>query len=629
MKRTIRMNGGNEICRSVEKSLDEYFRKLDGEPPHGIYDMVIANVERSLIISIMHRAGGNQTNAADMLGLESQHPALEAVEVQHPLKSRLGPTSQCRGRSPDTRLLSVAPPITQALLSVSDKTGLTDFARGLAALGVKLLSTGGTAKALADAGLPVTEIASYTGFPEMLDGRVKTLHPKVHGGILARRDLPAHVEALRGHDIPTIDLVVVNLYPFRETVAKPGCTLDDAIENIDIGGPAMVRSAAKNHAHVGVVVDPVDYPALLDELRAHGAALSSATRFALAQKAFSHTAAYDGAISNYLTSRDAAGAVYALPSRFNWQGTKLQDMRYGENPHQQAAFYRDEVPAPGTIATARQLQGKELSYNNIADSDAAWECVQVFPEPACVIVKHANPCGVALAVTPLEAYRKAFATDPTSAFGGIIAFNREVDASVVEAVSAQFLEVLIAPSYSADALAAIAKKANVRVLAIAGAAQGQRMGQQARRRRHAGADRRCRHHRCAIAQGRHSRRTHTGSGRRPAVCLARREIRQIECDRLLWRRAHAGNRRGPDESRRFNPHRCDQSGQRWIVAGGVGRRFRCILSVPRRARRGRGQRRGCRHPARGQRPRPRGDRRRGRARHCHGLHRRSTFPSLI
>ena len=366
----------------------------------------------------------------------------------------------------------MAPPITQALLSVSDKTGLTDFARGLAALGIRLLSTGGTAKALAESGLPVTEIASYTGFPEMLDGRVKTLHPRVHGGILARRDLPAHVAALRSHDIPTIDLVVVNLYPFRETVAKPGCTLEDAIENIDIGGPAMVRSAAKNHAHVGIVVDPADYPALLDELRAHGATLSSATRFALAQKAFSHTAAYDGAISNYLMSRDAAGAVDALPTRFNWQGTKLQDMRYGENPHQQAAFYRDDVPAPGTIATARQLQGKELSYNNIADSDAAWECVQVFPEAACVIVKHANPCGVALAATPLEAYRKAFATDPTSAFGGIIAFNREVDASVVEAVSAQFLEVLIAPSYSDDALAAIAKKANVRVLAIAGVAAG-------------------------------------------------------------------------------------------------------------------------------------------------------------
>ena len=362
--------------------------------------------------------------------------------------------------------------ITQALLSVSDKTGLIDFARGLAALGIELLSTGGTAKALAAAGLPVTEVAAYTGFPEMLDGRVKTLHPKVHGGILARRDLPAHVAALGSHDIPTIDLVVVNLYPFRETVARPGCTLEDAIENIDIGGPAMVRSAAKNHAHVGVVVDPADYPALLAELQAHGATLSSATRFALAQKAFSHTAAYDGAISNYLTARDTAGAVQPFPARFNWQGTKLQDMRYGENPHQQAAFYRDEVPAPGTIATARQLQGKELSYNNVADSDAAWECVQAFPEPACVIVKHANPCGVALAPSPLDAYRMAFATDPTSAFGGIIAFNREVDAGVVDAVSAQFLEVLIAPSYSDDALAAIAKKANVRVLAITPAAGG-------------------------------------------------------------------------------------------------------------------------------------------------------------
>ena len=368
--------------------------------------------------------------------------------------------------------MPVAPPIAQALLSVSDKTGLVDFARGLVALGVKLLSTGGTAKALTEAGLPVTEIAAYTGFPEMLDGRVKTLHPKVHGGILARRDLPAHVSALGEHGIPTIDLVVVNLYPFRETVAKPGCTLEDAIENIDIGGPAMVRSAAKNHAHVGIVVDPADYPVLLAELRAHGATLSPATRFALAQKAFSHTAAYDGAISNYLTARDAGGALQALPARFNWQGTKLQDLRYGENPHQHAAFYRDEAPVPGTIATGRQLQGKELSYNNIADSDAAWECVQVFPEPACVIVKHANPCGVALATNPLEAYRKAFATDPTSAFGGIIAFNREVDADVVEAVSTQFLEVLIAPSYSADARTAIAKKANVRVLAIDRVASG-------------------------------------------------------------------------------------------------------------------------------------------------------------
>ncbi|MDQ2963621.1 MAG: bifunctional phosphoribosylaminoimidazolecarboxamide formyltransferase/IMP cyclohydrolase [Pseudomonadota bacterium] len=358
-----------------------------------------------------------------------------------------------------------ATPISQALLSVSDKTGLVDFARGLHALGVRLLSTGGTARALAEAGLPVTEIGTYTGFPEMLDGRVKTLHPKVHGGILARRDLATHREALSEHGIPMIDLVVVNLYPFRETVAKPGCTLDDAIENIDIGGPAMVRSAAKNHAHVGIVVDPADYSPLLDELRVNGT-LSPATRFRLAQKAFSHTAAYDGAISNYLTARDVTGAVGTFPGRWTWQGTKIEDLRYGENPHQLAAFYRDEAGLAGDIATFRQLQGKELSFNNIADADAAWECVRSFAEPACVIVKHANPCGVAIAATPLDAYGKAFASDPISAFGGIIAFNREVDAATVEAVSSQFLEVLIAPGYTPDALPVIARKANVRVLAV-------------------------------------------------------------------------------------------------------------------------------------------------------------------
>jgi phosphoribosylaminoimidazolecarboxamide formyltransferase/IMP cyclohydrolase len=360
-------------------------------------------------------------------------------------------------------------PIAQALLSVSDKTGLVEFARGLDAMGVKLISTGGTAKSLMDAGLPVTEIADYTGFPEMLDGRVKTLHPRVHGAILARRDSLEHMAALTKHAIPTIDLVVVNLYPFRQTVARPGCSLDDAIENIDIGGPALVRAAAKNHAHVGVVVDPADYPALLDELSANGRQLGSATRFRLARKAFSHTAAYDGAISNYLTARDETGAPQLFPDRFNWQGAKMQDLRYGENPHQQAAFYRDEAPAPGTIATYRQLQGKELSFNNIGDSDAAWECVQSFAEPACVIVKHANPCGAAIAPTPLEAYRQALATDPTSAFGGIIAFNREIDTATVELVSAQFLEVLIAPGYSADALECIARKINVRVLTVQGA----------------------------------------------------------------------------------------------------------------------------------------------------------------
>jgi phosphoribosylaminoimidazolecarboxamide formyltransferase/IMP cyclohydrolase len=280
----------------------------------------------------------------------------------------------------------------------------------------------------------VVEIGDYTAFPEMLDGRVKTLHPKVHGGILARRDVPAHMAALERHAIPTIDLVVVNLYPFRETVAKPGCTLEDAIENIDIGGPAMVRSAAKNWRDVGVVVDPADYAPLLAELEENGLALSAATRFALAQKAFSHTAAYDGAISNWLTAHGPDGAAAALPERFNVQVAKVQDLRYGENPHQHAAFYGDDPPLEGSIATYRQLQGKELSYNNIADADAAWECVKTFAEPACVIVKHANPCGVAIADTLLDAYRSAFATDPTSAFGGIIAFNGPVDAATLEAV---------------------------------------------------------------------------------------------------------------------------------------------------------------------------------------------------
>jgi phosphoribosylaminoimidazolecarboxamide formyltransferase/IMP cyclohydrolase len=362
----------------------------------------------------------------------------------------------------------VVSPIKQALLSVSDKTGLVPLARALAARGVKLLSTGGTAKAIAAAGLPVTDVGTYTGFPEMLDGRVKTLHPKVHAGILARRDLPEHRMALEQHGIATIDLVVVNLYPFRETVAKPGCTLDDAIENIDIGGPSMVRAAAKNWPHVGIIVDPADYAAVAAEIEANAGALSDSTRFRLMQKAFVHTASYDGAIANWLTARDRTGMARAFPDVFYFGGEKVQDLRYGENPHQHAAFYRDETPLPGTIATFEQLQGKELSYNNIADGDAAWECVKTFAAPACVIVKHANPCGVAVAANPLDAYRGALATDPTSAFGGIIAFNRPVDGATVDAVAAQFLEVLIAPAYTDDARAAIARKANVRVLTIAG-----------------------------------------------------------------------------------------------------------------------------------------------------------------
>jgi phosphoribosylaminoimidazolecarboxamide formyltransferase/IMP cyclohydrolase len=362
-------------------------------------------------------------------------------------------------------------PISRALISVSDKTGIVEFAQTLVEAGVEILSTGGTAKLLAEKGLPVIEVADYTGFPEMLDGRVKTLHPKVHGGILGRRDLPEHVAKMAEHGIGNIDLVCVNLYPFEATIANPDCTLEDAIENIDIGGPTMVRSAAKNWAHVAIVTDSADYAALSEELRANAGKLSKATRFALAKKAFTHTAAYDGAISNYLTSLaegEVTGAPQrvAFPNRLNLQLVKVQDMRYGENPHQAAAFYRDLDPAAGSIANYRQLQGKELSYNNIADADAAWEAVKTFDAPACVIVKHANPCGVAVAADPLSAYKLAFATDTTSAFGGIIAFNREVDAATVEVVSAQFLEVLLAPSFTDEAKALIAAKKNVRVLEI-------------------------------------------------------------------------------------------------------------------------------------------------------------------
>ena len=357
--------------------------------------------------------------------------------------------------------------IQRALISVSDKTGVLAFAQALAGFGVEILSTGGTAKLLADNGVKVIEVADYTGFPEMLDGRVKTLHPKIHGGVLGRRDLPEHVAAMAQHGIGNIDLVCVNLYPFVETISKPNCSLADAIENIDIGGPTMVRSAAKNYQHVAIVTDASDYVALAEELRANAGGLTLATRFALAKKAFSHTAAYDGAISNYLTALDVDGANKAdFPQRFNASFEKVQDMRYGENPHQKAAFYRDLMRVPGAIANYSQLQGKELSYNNIADADAAWESVKTFDQPACVIIKHANPCGVAIAADTLTAYRLAFATDSTSAFGGIIAFNREVDVATAEAVSAQFLEVLIAPAYSAEAKALLAKKVNVRVLEV-------------------------------------------------------------------------------------------------------------------------------------------------------------------
>jgi phosphoribosylaminoimidazolecarboxamide formyltransferase / IMP cyclohydrolase len=353
----------------------------------------------------------------------------------------------------------------QALLSVSDKSGIVEFARALIALNVKLMSTGGTAKLLSEAGLAVTEVSDHTGFPEMLDGRVKTLHPKIHGGLLARRDMPEHTAALLKHDIDTIDLLVVNLYAFEATVAKPGCTLEDAIENIDIGGPAMVRSAAKNWKDVAVLTDASQYAQVLEELKAHGK-VTDATKFALSVAAFNRISNYDAAISDYLSSLNANGTRIEYPAQSNARFVKLQDLRYGENPHQSAAYYRDLHPAPGSLVTATQLQGKELSFNNIADADAAWECVKSFDTPACVIVKHANPCGVAVAGTAAEAYSKAFKTDPTSAFGGIIAFNREVDEAAAQLVSQQFVEVLLAPSYSPEALAIFAAKANTRVLQI-------------------------------------------------------------------------------------------------------------------------------------------------------------------
>ena len=354
----------------------------------------------------------------------------------------------------------------QVLISVSDKTGIVEFASALHALGIKLISTGGTAKLLADRGLPVTEVATLTAFPEMLDGRVKTLHPKVHGGLLARRDQPEHMAALQRHGIETIDLLVVNLYPFEATVARPGCTLDEAIENIDIGGPAMVRSGAKNWKDVAVLTDSSQYPAVLLELTTTGS-LSQATKFALSVAAFNRISNYDAAISDYLSGLQEGGGRSLFPGQANGRFVKLQDLRYGENPHQQAAFYRDLHPAPGSLVSASQLQGKELSYNNIADADAAWECVKNFTEPACVIVKHANPCGVAVAADPLQAYNKAFQTDPTSAFGGIIAFNRTLDADAAEAVARQFVEVLIAPGFTAQALEALKTKVNVRILRIA------------------------------------------------------------------------------------------------------------------------------------------------------------------
>ena len=353
--------------------------------------------------------------------------------------------------------------VSRALISVSDKNGVVDFARALNALGVELLSTGGTFRLLQENNIAVTEVSDYTGFPEMMDGRVKTLHPKVHGGILGRRGTDDAVMA--EHAIKPIDMVIVNLYPFAATVADPNCTLPNAIENIDIGGPTMVRSAAKNHKDVAIVVNSSDYATVLEEMQANEGQLDYSTRYALMVKAFEHTAGYDGMIANHFGARDTDNNERDFSDTFNVQYFKTQEMRYGENPHQKAAFYTEANPTEASVATAKQLQGKELSFNNIADTDAALECVKQFDKPACVIVKHANPCGVSVAVDIGTAYDLAFATDPESAFGGIIAFNRELDAKTAEAIcEKQFVEVIIAPAVSADALTVVATKKNVRLL---------------------------------------------------------------------------------------------------------------------------------------------------------------------
>lgn len=358
---------------------------------------------------------------------------------------------------------SSAQPVRRALISVSDKSGIVELASHLHLKGVDLLSTGGTAKLLAKNNIPVTEIGEYTGYPEMMAGRVKTLHPKVHGGILARRGIDEAV--MQANEIPPIDLVIVNLYPFQATVANPDCSLEDAIENIDIGGPTMVRAAAKNHASVCIVVDPIDYPTILTEMDADEGKISDATRFSLAIKAFEHTASYDGAISNYFGRMVQKAEDNQFPRTINLQFKHAQGMRYGENPHQNAAFYVEAGITESSVSTAVQLQGKALSFNNIGDTDAALECVKQFEQPACVIVKHANTCGVAIDGNIHDAYQRAYQTDPESAFGGIIAFNQTLDAKTAKAIiEQQFVEVIIAPDVDADANAIIATKQNVRLL---------------------------------------------------------------------------------------------------------------------------------------------------------------------
>ena len=438
-------------------------------------------------------------------------------------------------------------PVRRALLSVSDKTGIVEFARELRERGIELLSTGGTANLLVRHGISVKEVAEHTGFPEIMGGRVKTLHPKIHGGLLGRRGVDE--EVMREHDIEPIDLLAVNLYPFAATVARSDCTYDEAVENIDIGGPAMVRAAAKNHASVTVVVDPADYRALLDELAANQGATNIGMRQQLAAKAFAHTAQYDSMVSAYFTG--AIGAESAtFPHDLNLSFPKRLDLRYGENPHQQAAFYTDPRAIGASVTQARQLQGKELSYNNIADSDTALECVRQFDAPACVIVKHANPCGVATASSIATAYVNAYRTDPTSAFGGIIAFNRELDAPTARAiVDRQFVEVILAPSFSAEALAIVAAKGDVRVLEVGDLSKPVSQALEYRSvaggllvQTRDGASARLEDLRVVT-----QRAPNPGGARGSVVRLARREICQIKRHRLRQGARHVGRGRGSDE----------------------------------------------------------------------------------
>ena len=355
--------------------------------------------------------------------------------------------------------------IKRALISVSDKKGIIDFAKILIKYNVEILSTGGTAKLFAENNIPVIEVSDYTGFPEMLDGRVKTLHPKIHGGILGKRDDEKHLQTMIKSNIPLIDLVVVNLYPFEATISKENCPLSEAIENIDIGGPAMIRSSAKNYNGVAVVTDSSDYKMIEDALKKNDGALNLECRFILAKKAFEHTAKYDLAISNYLNGLDTNKNV-TYPKKLNLAFNKKMDLRYGENPHQSASFYVDEIATKGSLASFKQLQGKELSYNNLNDADTAWECVKSFKLPSCVIVKHANPCGVGSSKDLLDAYKKAFSTDTTSAFGGIIACNTALDKNTASQIISQFVEVVIAPSYEAESLKIFESKPNIRLLEV-------------------------------------------------------------------------------------------------------------------------------------------------------------------